>query len=149
MPGGNVVTQTRTFNYLVNSNIAAYLQSATNPESGTVSYGYYGDGTLGNKTDALGQTLNYARDSYGRVLTVSLGSTVLRTYTYDTNSVDNTFSQYSNGRVTTVQYNVPAISNTTDGNGHEIDFTGAAAPSSPTRSRILATPARRSTPQPR
>jgi len=124
MPGGNVVTQTRTFNYLVNSNITAYLQSATNPESGTVTYGYYSDGTLGSKTDAMNQTLNYARDSYGRVLTVSLGSTVLRTYTYDTNSIDNTFSYNSQGRLTTVQYNVPAISTTYDNNNNEIDFTG-------------------------
>jgi YD repeat-containing protein len=57
MPGGNVVTQTRTFNYVFNNSITAYLLSATNPESGTVSYGYYGDGLLGSKTDAMGQTL--------------------------------------------------------------------------------------------
>jgi RHS repeat-associated protein len=124
MPSGSVVTQTRTFNYVFNNRIGAYLLSATNPESGTVSYGYNSDGTLGSKTDAMGQTLNYARDSYGRVLTVSLGSTVLRTYTYDTNSVDNTFSQYSNGRVTTLQYNVPAISTTYDNNNNQINFTG-------------------------
>jgi len=95
LPGGNVVTQTRTFNYVWNNSITAYLQSATNPENGTVSYAYYSDGTLFSKTDAKGQTLKYARDSYGRVLTVSVAGspdTVLRTYTYDTNSVDNTFS---------------------------------------------------------
>jgi RHS repeat-associated protein len=55
---------------------------------------------------------------------VSLGSTVLRTYTYDTNSIDNTFSYNSQGRLTTVQYNVPAISKTFDNNNNEIDFTG-------------------------
>ena len=117
MPGGNTVWQTRTFNYVFNGSITAYLLSATNPENGTVSYAYYSDGTLFSKTDAKGQTLKYARDSYGRVLTVSLAGspdTVLRTYTYDTNPVDNAFSQNSNGRVTTVQYAVPSISRTFD-----------------------------------
>ena len=54
MPGGNVVTQTRTFNYS-----GAYLLSSTNPENGTVSYGYNADGTLASKTDAKGQTILY------------------------------------------------------------------------------------------
>jgi YD repeat-containing protein len=101
MPGGNVVTQTRTFNYG-----GSYLLSSTNPENGTVTYGYNTDGTLAAKTDAKGQTLLYQRDAYGRVLTVSLAgipNTVLRTYTYDTNSVDNTYSQNAWGRLTTVQ----------------------------------------------
>ena len=57
MPGGNVVTQTRTFNYS-----GAYLVSATNPENGTVSYDYNADGTLAGKTDAKGTTLLYQRD---------------------------------------------------------------------------------------
>jgi YD repeat-containing protein len=70
MPGGNVVTQTRTFNYLVGSSISAYPQSATNPESGTVSYTYGSDGALGTKTGAMNQTLYYYRDSYGRVTQV-------------------------------------------------------------------------------
>src|SRR5258706_1330772 len=135
MPGGNGLTQTLTFNSLVGSATSAYLQSPPNPESGTVSYSYGPDGALGPKTDAMNQTLHYYRDSYGRVTQVqhsnpndSFGNpvppTTIRTYTYDANSVDNTFSQYSQGRITTVQYNVPAISNTQDNNGHEIDFTG-------------------------
>ena len=66
MPSGSVVTQTRTFNYVYNNSITAYLLSATNPESGTVTYAYNADGTLATKTDAMDQTLNYARDSYGR-----------------------------------------------------------------------------------
>jgi YD repeat-containing protein len=72
MPGGNVVTQTSTFNYLVGNTITAYLQSATNPENGTVSYSYNSDGTMATKLDAKGQALTYAYDGYGRVLTVSL-----------------------------------------------------------------------------
>lgn len=86
MPGANVVTQTRTFNYVVGTSIQGYLQSATNPENGTVSH-THNVGTLSTKTDAKGQTLKYAYDSYGRLLTVSLTGvppnpdTVLRTYT--------------------------------------------------------------------
>jgi hypothetical protein len=138
MPGGNVVTQARTFNYLVGNAITAYLQSATNPENGTVSYIYnYPDGTLAGKTDAKGTTLLYQRDAYGRVTQLQqhnprdsngqpVPPTPIRTYTYDTNPVDNTFSQHAWGRLTTVQYNVPSLSNTLDNNEHEIDFTGDA-----------------------
>jgi hypothetical protein len=39
MPRGTA-TQTRTFNYNVGSSVTAFLQSATNPETGTVSYTY-------------------------------------------------------------------------------------------------------------
>lgn len=49
MPGGNFVTQMRTFNYVVGSSITAYLQSAANPENGTVSYTYSSDGSLATK----------------------------------------------------------------------------------------------------
>src|SRR5260370_8302981 len=120
IPGGNPVTQTRTFNYLVNNNITAYLQSATNPENGTVYYYYGADGALSVKWDAKGQQqgyfLQYARDSYSRVTAVETipgtplnptGSpTVLRTYTYDTNpSDDPNYSQNAAGRLTRVQYN--------------------------------------------
>src|SRR5712691_4423818 len=88
----NGYTQTRTFNYVVGgNNIGAYLQSATNPENGPVSYGYYSDGKLYSKTDAKGQTIQYVRDTYGRVTQVqhtnpndSYGNpvppTVMRTY---------------------------------------------------------------------
>jgi RHS repeat-associated protein len=50
--------------------------------------------------------------------------TVLRSDTYDTNTVDNTFSANSQGRVTTVQYNVPSTSQTLDNNTNPINFTG-------------------------
>ena len=70
--------------------------------------------------DAKGQQgsyfLQYLHDSYGRVTTVqsvpgtpvnpSTPVTVLRTYTYDTNSIDTTYSQNASGRLTTIQYNV-------------------------------------------
>jgi len=135
MPGGNVVTQTRTFNYVFNNSITAYLLSVTNPENGTVTYSYYADGRLASKTDAMGQTLYYPRDTYGRLIQVQHSNppdfygnpvppTTIRTYTWDANPVDPTFSVNSLGRVTTVQYSVPAVSSALDNFGNEVDFTG-------------------------
>ncbi len=66
MPRGGV-TQTRTFNY---DPATARLMSATNPESGTVSYTYNADGTVAAKTDAKGQKIAYTYDSYGRTTQV-------------------------------------------------------------------------------
>jgi YD repeat-containing protein len=61
-----IKTQTRTFVYASTAystlNLPAlWLTSATNPESGTVSYTYNADGTLASKTDANGnqETYNY------------------------------------------------------------------------------------------
>ncbi len=132
MPGGNTVTQTRTFTYS-----GAYLMSANNPESGTVNYGYNADGTLATKQDMKGQAaayfLQYVYDSYGRVTTVRTmpgtpsnwyGSpTVLRTYTYDVNNADGSYSQKALGRLTTAGYNVPSASTAYDSNGLAIAFT--------------------------
>jgi YD repeat-containing protein len=56
--------QTRTFNYNLATNT---LTSSTNPENGTVSYTYYGDGLLKSKTDAKGQQVQYSYDGYGRL----------------------------------------------------------------------------------
>lgn len=60
-------TQTRTFNY--GNPPGPYLLSATNPESGTVSY-TYSNGLLQSKTDAKNQQTQYSYDSYGRVTQV-------------------------------------------------------------------------------
>lgn len=65
--GGTTYTQTRTFNY--GTPPGAYLLSATNPETGTVSYSY-ANGKLAAKTDAKNQQVEYAYDSYGRVTQV-------------------------------------------------------------------------------
>ena len=53
-------TQTRTFVY--NSN--QWLQSETNPESGTKSYTYNSDGTRATRVDANGITTRYTYDAY-------------------------------------------------------------------------------------
>jgi YD repeat-containing protein len=52
-------TQTRTFNY----NNTAFLQSATNPENGTVNYTYTASGALATKIDAKGQKVVYTYDA--------------------------------------------------------------------------------------
>ena len=54
--------------------------SATNPETGTVSYAYNADGSLATKTDARGQAVTYTYDALQRVTAISTGLT----FTYDT-----------------------------------------------------------------
>jgi len=112
-PGG-LTTQTRTFVY----DSAGRLYSATNPENGTVTYTYNSDNTLQNKHDAKGQDTVYTYDPLKRVTMVQrfpTGSTHAEdqcgreVYTYDTNPVNSTFSQYSYGRLTTAQYGCPVL----------------------------------------
>ena len=126
-------TQTRTFNYNSGTTVTGFLQSATNPENGTVSYTYNtatGTNTLASKTDALNNQFTYQYDTYNRLGSVSLAvpytcppppqscnpppPQVLRTYYYDTNPLDSTkkFSQNPLGRLTAVQYPAIGTSNT-------------------------------------
>jgi YD repeat-containing protein len=95
------VTQTRTFVY----SDAGNLTSATNPENGTVSYSYNSDNTLQYKIDAKGQKTAYTYDGSRRVteiqryLNASTEDTCQRVnYTYDSNAVNPSFSQYTTGR---------------------------------------------------
>src|SRR5215469_10012298 len=111
MPRGST-TQTRTFVY----DNAGRLTSATNPENGTVTYTYNATNTLATKTDAKGQQTVYTYDGKNRVTEVQRmipqyqGGPLYEdacqrvVYTYDTNPVNASFSQYSAGRLTTVQY---------------------------------------------
>jgi YD repeat-containing protein len=77
-------TQTRTFNYKSGSTVTAFLQSATNPENGTVSYTYNSDGTLATKTDAKGVVTEYNYDSQKRLLNFGAlsGGVYTPAYTY-------------------------------------------------------------------
>jgi YD repeat-containing protein len=103
MPRGSN-TQTRTFNYLTGTTVGTNLLSATNPENGTVTYTYNSDSTLHTKTDAKSQVFTYSYDSYKRLTQIMVGSTVLRTFMYDTNTLDSTFSgSYTQGRLVAVQ----------------------------------------------
>ena len=111
MPRGSS-TQTRTFNYNTGATVTGFLQSATNPENGTVSYTYNSSNLLASKTDAKNQQFTYQYDIYNRLYTVTLGaSQVLRTYIYDVTPVNapNGFvSQYALGRLTGVVYPLQA-----------------------------------------
>jgi RHS repeat-associated protein len=66
-------TQTRTFNY----SSLSRLTSATNPESGTVSYTYDAGGNLKTKTDALAVTIKYEYDALSRNKTVDYSNTTI------------------------------------------------------------------------
>ncbi len=104
MPRGST-TQTRTFTYNSGTTVLGLLQSATNPETGTVKYTYNTNTTLASKTDDKGQKFTYAYDAYNRLTSISVNSTLLRTFIYGTNSLDNTgFSQNTIGRLAAVQY---------------------------------------------
>jgi RHS repeat-associated protein len=110
MPRGSN-NQPRTFNYTSGTTVGINLLSATNPENGQVTYTYNSDNTIHTKTDAKNQTFTYAYDSYKRVTQISVGSTTLRTFMYDTNTLDGTFSgSYTAGRLVAVQnaqFNAP------------------------------------------
>ncbi len=106
------VTQTRTFNY---DSTTLRLMSATNPETGTVSYTYNANGTVATKTDAKGQQVVYTYDGSNRLTQAkryaSVGGIELTcertTFYYDTNPFDGTFSQYTIGRPTAAEYSLP------------------------------------------
>ena len=102
-------TQTRTFVYN-----GPYLQSATNPENGTVTYTYNTtNNKIATKTDAKGQVVKYTYDSYARLTEVQRYPQGLSNaedtcqqeqYFYDTNPFDSNYSgQYSAGRPTAIQ----------------------------------------------
>src|SRR5260370_34532571 len=102
-------TQTRTFVYG-----GKYLLSATNPENGTVNYSYTVNGKIASKTDAKGQQIVYTYDAYLRLTQIQRYPTAgnedlcqRTTFSYDTNPLDSSVSQYSWGRVTAVQYGTP------------------------------------------
>lgn len=77
-------SQMRTFTY----DSLSRLRSASNPESGTVSYSYDDDGNLSTKTDARGIVSTYAYDALNRIKTI--------TYTNDQASTP-TVSRYYDG----------------------------------------------------
>ena len=100
-------TQTRTFTYN-----GPYLQSATNPENGTVTY-TYNYNKVATKTDAKGQQVAYTYDTYARLTKVQRypqgipngeDTCQQESYTYDTYPPGSGYSQYALGRLTAVQY---------------------------------------------
>lgn len=80
------------------------LTSATNPESGTITYQYDGNGNLSYKKDARGVTVSYTYDSLNRMKSKSYQgettySTSPVTYTYDSPG------EYAIGRLTSTSNN--------------------------------------------
>jgi len=111
-------TQTRHFVYTGKD-----LTSATNPENGTVTYQYDASHRVTKRTDALGQETHYLYDSYGRLSQVEHWVWVTHTqygrdpwqqldelprqrvtYHYDSNPLDGTYSQYTQGRLAAVEF---------------------------------------------
>ena len=95
-------TSTQTFTTCANSPAAwrprsfsydglSRLQSATNPESGTVTYSYDLDSNVIARTDARGIKTNYSYDALNRPLSkwYSDGVTLKSCYQYDSSSVMN------------------------------------------------------------
>ena len=106
-------TQTRTFNYINPSTglPGALLRSATNPENGTVSYGYDTQMRLISRVDAKGQQVQYGYDAYSRRTQVrrypngvTEDTCQQENYYYDSNPFDASFSTNPMGRLTAVQY---------------------------------------------
>ena len=60
--------------------------------------------TLATKSDANGNQFTYQYDSYKRLTKIFVGGNLLRTFMYDTNTLDSNFSgQYTAGRLVAVQ----------------------------------------------
>lgn len=49
---------------------------------------------MASKTDAKGQAFTYSYDSYNRLYQIFVGGALLRTFMYDTNSLDGSFTTY-------------------------------------------------------
>ena len=105
----NQGVQTRTFVY----DSLSRLKSATNPESGTISYSYDNNGNLTTKTDARGVITNYVYDALNRVTQRSYAAptnpanyeaTPTVNYTYENTSVTSlkgVMTKVTNGFSTT------------------------------------------------
>jgi RHS repeat-associated protein len=123
-------TQTRTFVYS-----GKYLQSATNPENGTVTYTWAAPGKIASKTDAKGQKIVYTYDSYFRLTNVSRYPAGSQTedpnqhtyYYYDSNPFNSSYSTYTQGRLAAVQYSGGNCSNGTCDTIQEMFSYSAAA----------------------
>jgi RHS repeat-associated protein len=90
--------QTRTFNY----DSLKRLTSATNPESGTVSYRYDANGNLLTKTDARKWVTRYTYDALNRNKTVDYSNTLIspditRIYDNPANGKGLLWKEYANG----------------------------------------------------
>lgn len=74
------------------------LQTAANPETGTVGYAYDANGNVHTRTDARGVTTSYIYDALNRLLskTYSDSATSSSCYQYDSSSVVNGIGRLAN-----------------------------------------------------
>ncbi len=126
----NQGVQTRTFTY----NSLSRLMSATNPESGTISYSYDPNGNLTSKTDARSITTSYIYDALNRVTQRSYSgetgyTTPAVSYFYDNlTNAKGKLTKVSSS-VSTTEYTsfdilgrVTGHKQTTDGNAYETAY---------------------------
>ena len=71
--------------------------------NGTVTY-TYSNGLLASRTDAKGQVFGYGYDGYNQLQQITLNASVRRTFIYDTNTLDASFTSYGAGRLVAVQH---------------------------------------------
>ena len=104
-------TQPRTFVY---DPTTQRLTSATNPETGTVTYAYNADGTLLSKTDAKGQRIQYGYDDKQRVTSINryngqtLNKCDSQTFTYDSGDA---FTENAVGRLVKEEWGYSGCAN--------------------------------------
>ena len=104
-PSGGTCAQTRTFLY----DSLSRLKSATNPESGTISYGYDLNGNLTSKIDARGVKTDYVYDALNRVTNRNYSLTGATPPNYQaTPDVTYTYDNLTNskGKVTKIDSSV-------------------------------------------
>jgi RHS repeat-associated protein len=95
-------SQTRTFTY---SSLSRLL-TASNPESGTITYEYFPNGNVKKKTDARNVQTNYQYDGLNRQTTITYSdATPSITYTYDTLTNGKGRLTSVSSSVSTYQYN--------------------------------------------
>jgi RHS repeat-associated protein len=103
--------RTRTFDY----DSLGRLKSATNPESGKVSYTYDNAGNVKTKQDARGVTTTYTYDALNRLTGKSYSDgTAAVTYGYDASNVSNSKGQLTsivNGNSATYRTSFDAVGN--------------------------------------
>ena len=136
--GASSCSQARTFTY----NSLSRLTSATNPESGTISYGYDSNGNLTQKDDARGVRTAFVYDVLNRVTNRNYSTpngtpsnyqaTPNVSYTYDDTNISNSKGRLTKvyASVSTTEYTsfdilgrVTVHKQTTDGNEYTTGYT--------------------------
>ncbi|MFN7919437.1 MAG: RHS repeat-associated core domain-containing protein [Bryobacteraceae bacterium] len=112
--------------------------------NGTATYSWNGD-KIGSKTDAKGQRIDYAYDSYRRLSNVRRYQTggaedaLQRTdYYYDSNPYDGSYSQNAVGRLTAVHYWIKADPTAIPAKIHEfIEMFSYTPAGQPTKKKLV------------